>query len=62
VLADVVGRDVAGRGLVFADGPGQVVVAVEQDRLREDFLRVVEGGICVSAGAGQQEGGDGEEA
>ena len=43
--ADVVGIDVAGSVLGLADRPGQVVVAVEEDALREDFLRVVERGI-----------------
>ncbi len=45
--ADVVGVDVARRVLELADGPGQVVVAVEQDALGEHGFRVLEGGIGV---------------
>ena len=53
LLADVVGVDVARCVLELADGPGQVVVAVEQDRFREHFFRVIERGVGVS-GEGQR--------
>ena len=47
LVADVVGVDVARRVLVAADGPGQVVVAVEQDALGEHGFRVLERGVGV---------------
>ena len=56
LLADVVGVDVARRILELADGPGQVVVAVEQDRLREHFLRVIERGVGMDGRRGERGG------
>jgi hypothetical protein len=62
VLPKVVSRDVARRVLVAADRPGQVVVAVHQDRLREDFLRVVERGIGLCAGRNRKHEDTGKDA
>jgi hypothetical protein len=61
VPSDVVGGDVAGGLLVLADGPGQVVVAVDHGMGGEHAQGARHGGIVGGHGRGRDQQNEGDE-